>query len=124
MRDLEKRTTHLRLLTEVLALESLSDYWRNAFEQMRDVLTTEIDPPRGWFGAGPVWQQWALTEKQEWRVRKELGEEGCCCDPKSGESCSYCGDNRFTEGPVPRGEEVEMAEVLKRPLPLKPPGRK
>jgi hypothetical protein len=112
VRDLAKRTEHLRLLNEALALETLSDYWREAFEQMRDCLTTEIDPPRAWAGAGPVWQQWALTEKQEARVRRELGEE--VLEP----------DNRFTDGPVPRGKEVEMAEVLKKPLPMKPPGRK
>jgi hypothetical protein len=112
MRDLEKRNEHLRLLNEALELDTLSDYWRDAFEQMRDCLTTEIDPPRGWFGAGPIWQQWALTENQEARIRKELGEE--IQEP----------DNRFTDGPVPRGKEVEMAEVLKKPLPMKPPGRK
>lgn len=112
MRDLEKRQEHLKLLSAALLLNDINEYARDAFEQMFDIMTTEIDPPRGWVDAGPVWQRWALTEKEENWVRRELGEE-------IAES-----DTRFTDGPVPRGKEVEMAEVLKRPLPMKPPGRK
>ena len=88
------------LLQRLLDHDDLKEHPREAFSAMLRVISTTESPYS------------ELTSKQRHWARMELKAlEG---EPST----------RLTDGPVPRGRPVEMAAVLRAPLPKAPPGRK
>ena len=103
------RADHLALLKRALELETIGGHSRDAFEGMLEDLTTE--EPNRCAHAMPRWKRLVLSEKEVAWLLRSLGED--VPEP----------DNRLTDGEIPRGREVQMAPVLRAPLPKRPPGR-